>query len=235
MLLEIARLNAFYDVFQALFDVNIAVKQGEVVCLLGRNGAGKTTTLSSIVGLLKRCRGTVRYKGEEIIGKQTYQIARIGISLVPETRLIFSELSVRENLEIACRGCSRKQLHERKYKVLELFERLGHLRDRYAGTLSGGEQQMLAIGRALMANPELLLLDELTIGLAPVIVQSFKRHIRRLKDAGITILLTEQNTIFALDVSDRAYVIDKGSIVFDGSVQELRTRKEVMESFLGVS
>ncbi|MGB9615977.1 MAG: ABC transporter ATP-binding protein [Desulfomonilaceae bacterium] len=235
MLLEISRLNAFYDVFQALFSVNIAVEQGEVVCLLGRNGAGKTTTLSSVVGLLPRCTGSIRYKGEELWGQRTYQIARRGISLVPENRLIFSELSVSENLDLACRGCTRKQLLERKSKVLELFDRLSHLLGRDAGTLSGGEQQMLAIGRALMTNPELLLLDELTIGLAPVIVQSFKKHVHSLKDAGITILLTEQNAVFALDVSDRAYVLDKGSIVFDGSVEELRQRKDLMQSFLGVS
>ena len=235
MLLEICRLNAFYDVFQALFDVNIVVEQGEVVCLLGRNGAGKTTTLTSVVGLLKRCTGSVKYKGEELIGRRTYQIARMGISLVPETRLIFSQLSVDENLDVACRGCSRRQVQERKIKVLEIFESLRRLRKRDAGTLSGGEQQMLAIGRALMANPELLLLDEMTIGLAPVIVQSFKRHLHKLKGAGITILLTEQNAVFALDVSDRAYVLDKGSIVFDDSVTDLRDRKDLMHSFLGVS
>ncbi len=234
-MLEISRLNAFYDVFQALFSVNIAVEQGEVVCLLGRNGAGKTTTLSSVVGLLQRCTGSIKYKGEELRGQRTYQIARRGISLVPENRLIFSELSVSENLDLACRGCTRKQLHERKNKVLELFDRLARLLGRDAGTLSGGEQQMLAIGRALMTNPQLLLLDELTIGLAPVIVQSFKKHVYSLKDAGITILLTEQNAVFALDVSDRAYVLDKGAIVFGGSVEELRQRKDLMQSFLGVS
>ncbi len=234
MLLEISQLNAFYDVFQALFNVSIAVGQGEVVCLLGRNGAGKTTTLRSVVGLLPRYHGSIKYKGVELRGQRTYQIARRGISLVPENRLIFSELSVSENLDLACRGCTKKQLQERKSKVLGLFDRLAHLLHRDAGTLSGGEQQMLAIGRALMTNPELLLLDELTIGLAPVIVQSFKKHVHRLKDAGITILLTEQNAVFALDVSDRAYVLDKGSIVFDGSVAELRGHRDLMQSFLGV-
>jgi branched-chain amino acid transport system ATP-binding protein len=235
VLLEISGLNAFYDVFQALFDVNLSVERGEVVCLLGRNGAGKTTTLRTVIGLLKRCTGSIKYKGQELRGQRTYQIARQGISLVPENRLIFSELTVSENLDLACRKCARRELIERKEKVFQLFDRLLHLRDRDAGTLSGGEQQMLAIGRALMANPELLLLDELTIGLAPVIVQSFKRQIHALKQAGITILLTEQNAIFALDVSDRAYVLDKGSIVFQGSVTELRARKDVMQSFLGVS
>jgi branched-chain amino acid transport system ATP-binding protein len=235
MLLEVSGLNAFYDVFQALFDVNISLEQGSVVCLLGRNGAGKTTTLSSIVGLIKRRSGSIRFKGEEMGGRAPHEIARRGISLVPENRLIFSELTVEENLELACRDCSRRQIRDRKSRVIDLFDRLGHLLDREAGTLSGGEQQMLAIGRALMTNPELLLLDELTIGLAPIIIQSFKHQIRKLREEKITMLLTEQNAVFALDVSDRVYVLDKGAIVFQGSVAELRSRNDIMAGFLGVS
>lgn len=235
MLLEVSGLNAYYDVFQALFDVNISLEQGSVVCLLGRNGAGKTTTLSSIVGLLKQRSGSIKFKGEEIGGKSTHQIARMGISLVPENRLIFSGLTVQENLELACRHCSRKEILDRKSKVLELFDRLDHLLARDAGTLSGGEQQMLAIGRSLMTSPDLLLLDELTIGLAPIVVQSFKNRISKLREERITILLTEQNAIFALDVSDTAYVIDRGAIVFHGPVGELRNRNDIMHGYLGVS
>jgi len=234
-MLEVSGLNAFYDVFQALFEVNLSLEKGTVVCLLGRNGAGKTTTLSSIVGLINRRSGSIRFKGEEIGRKAPHEIARRGISLVPENRLIFSELTVQENLELACRNCSGKEMGGRKAKVLDLFDRLGHLLHREAGTLSGGEQQMLAIGRALMTNPELLLLDELTIGLAPIIIQSFKHQIRKLREEKITMLLTEQNAVFALDVSDRAYVLDKGAVVFHGSVAELRARHDLMAGFLGVS
>lgn len=234
MLLELSGVNTFYDVFQAIFDVSIEVDRGEIVCLLGRNGAGKTTTLSSIVGLNKPRSGSVKFKGEEISGKDSYRITRKGICMVPENRLIFTELTVKENLELGARHKSRKAFLGKLAKTYEMFPRLEQLHDRLGGDLSGGEQQMLTIARSLMADPELLLLDELSIGLAPIVIQMLKQQIRRLREENLTILLTEQNALFALDISDRAYVIDKGGIVYHGSVEDLRTQKDLMREYLGV-
>jgi branched-chain amino acid transport system ATP-binding protein len=214
--------------------VSMQVDSGEIVCLLGRNGAGKTTTLSSIVGLNKARSGSIKFKGEELSGKEPYQIARKGISMVPENRLIFTDLTVKENLEMGARNKSRKAFRDKLERMYELFPRLEQLEDRMGGDLSGGEQQMLTIARSLMGDPELLLLDELSIGLAPIVIQLFKRQIMKLREEKLTILLTEQNALFALDISDRAYVIDKGGIVYHGSVEDLRTRKELMREYLGV-
>jgi branched-chain amino acid transport system ATP-binding protein len=234
MLLELSGVNTFYDVFQAIFDVSMQVDNGEIVCLLGRNGAGKTTTLSSIVGLNKARSGSIKFKGEELSGKEPYQIARKGISMVPENRLIFTDLTVKENLEMGARNKSRKAFRDKLERMYELFPRLEQLQDRMGGDLSGGEQQMLTIARSLMGDPKLLLLDELSIGLAPIVIQLFKRQIMKLREEKLTILLTEQNALFALDISDRAYIIDKGGIVYHGSVEDLRTRKELMREYLGV-
>jgi branched-chain amino acid transport system ATP-binding protein len=234
MFLEVTAINTFYNVFQAIFDVSLSLRKGEVVCLLGRNGAGKTTTLNTIVGLLKPRSGGIKLKGEEIVGAEPYKIARMGVGIVPENRLIFSELTVRENLELACRNKGRRHRHDTIAKIYNLYPRLEQLSTRSGGYLSGGEQQMLAIARALMTDPELLLLDELTTGLAPIVIQSFKQQLKKLRRENLTILLTEQNTLFALDVSDRAYVIDKGAIVFEGTVEHLRTQGEVMRRYLGV-
>ncbi len=234
MFLEVRNINTFYDVFQAVFDVSLHLKKGEVVCLLGRNGAGKTTTLSSIVGLNAPRSGTVKFKDVQVQGKKPYEISRMGIGFVPENRWIFNELTVRDNLELGCRRKTSKQVSEALEKTFNLFPRLKDLLHRTGGTLSGGEQQMLAIARALMGEPELLLLDELTIGLAPIVVQMLKQRIEVLKSEKLTILLTEQNAVFALDVSDRAYVIDKGTIVYDGSVEDLRGNQELMSAYLGV-
>ena len=234
MFLEVLSINTYYNVFQAIFDVSLNLEKGEVVCLLGRNGAGKTTTLNSVVGLLKPRSGCIKLKGEEIIGKEPYKIARMGIGVVPENRLIFSDLTVRENLDLACRKMGKKHRHEKIDAIYDLFPRLEHLSSRAGGYLSGGEQQMLAIARSLMTDPELLLLDELTIGLAPIVVQSFKEQLKKLRAANFSILLTEQNALFALDISDRAYVIDKGSIVFEGTVEHLRNHEDIMREYLGV-
>jgi branched-chain amino acid transport system ATP-binding protein len=234
MLLEVSSINTFYDVFQAIFDVSIEVDSGEIVCLLGRNGAGKTTTLSSIVGLNKPRTGSIKFNGEEIGGKDPYRIARKGICMVPENRLIFADLTVKENLERGARHKSRKAFQAKLGRTYELFPRLEQLHDRTGGDLSGGEQQMLTIARSLMADPELLLLDELSIGLAPIVIQMFKQQISRLREEKLTILLTEQNALFALDISDRAYVIDKGRIVYHGSVEDLRSQKDLMREYLGV-
>jgi len=234
MFLEVRNISAFYDVFQALFDVSLHLEKGEVVCLLGRNGAGKTTALSSIVGLNAPRSGIVKFKDVQVQGKKPHEITRMGIGFVPEKRWIFNELTVRDNLELGCRKKTSRQVSDALEKTFNLFPRLKDLLHRTGGTLSGGEQQMLAIARALMGEPELLLLDELTIGLAPIVVQMLKQRIEVLKSEKLTILLTEQNAVFALDVSDRAYVIDKGTIVYDGSVADLRGNHDLMSAYLGV-
>lgn len=234
MFLEVTRINAFYDVFQAIFDVSLKVDRGETVCLLGRNGAGKTTALSAIVGLNPPRSGNVTLKGVEIAGRKPHQIARMGTAFVPENRWIIGDLSVRDNLELGCRGKTAHQVNAALEKMYELFPRLRDLQRRSGGTLSGGEQQMLSLARAVIGGPELLLMDEVTIGLAPVVVQMLKTKILELKQHGMTILLTEQNALFALDVSDRAYVIDKGAIVFEGTSDELRRNGDIMNRYLGV-
>jgi branched-chain amino acid transport system ATP-binding protein len=234
MFLEVNNINTYYGIFQAIFNVSLSLEKGEVVCLLGRNGAGKTTTLSSIVGLNPPKSGSIRFKGVELKGKKSYEIARMGIGYVPENRLIFSDLSVYDNLELGCRKKNSKQVADALERIYCLFPRLKDLSKRTGGTLSGGEQQMLTIARTLMGEPELLLLDELTIGLAPIVVELLKRMVETLKSEKYTILLTEQNTMFALDLSDRACVIDKGTIVYDGGVQDLRENEEFMRRYLGV-
>ncbi|MEJ2718791.1 MAG: ABC transporter ATP-binding protein [Deltaproteobacteria bacterium] len=235
MFLEVQRINTFYDVFHAIFDVSLYLEQGEVVCLLGRNGAGKTTTLSSIIGLNPPRTGSVSFNGVDLRGKKPYQIARLGVGFVPENRLIFDELSVRDNLELGGRKKNRPQLSEALERMYGLFPRLKDMENRMGGTLSGGEQQMLTIARSLMGDPKLLLLDELTTGLAPIVVDMLKNQIEKLKEDNFTILLTEQNALFALDMSDRVYVMDKGTIVYDGGVEDLRGNKGVMSEYLGVS
>ena len=232
--LDVRRINTFYDVFQAIFDVSLSLDQGQVVCLLGRNGAGKTTTLSTIVGLNPARSGTVLFRSTDITRRKPYQIARLGIGFVPENRWIFTDLTVRENLALGDRTVIPKRVDDKFEKVYELFPQLKVLEKHLGGNLSGGEQQMLTIGRALMGEPELLLMDELTIGLAPIVIQLLKTRIRRLKEEKQTILLTEQNALFALDVSDRAFVIDKGSIVYHGTVNQVRQDRELMKGYLGV-
>lgn len=234
MFLEVIEIDTFYDVFHAIFQVSLNLDQGEVVCLLGRNGAGKTTTLSSIIGLNSPRSGSIKYKGEEISRKKPFQIAQLGIGFVPESRWIFSDLTVRENLELGRRKAKGKKQGIGLEGIYGLFPKLKDLESQYGGTLSGGEQQMLTIGRTLMGDPELLLLDEPTSGLAPIITQMLRNQIERLKKERLTILLTEQNALFALDISDWAYVIDKGSIVYKGSVKELSEDKDTMKEYLGV-
>jgi branched-chain amino acid transport system ATP-binding protein len=234
MLLEVNKIDTCYGIFQAIFQVSLGLDQGEVVCLLGRNGAGKTTTLASIVGLNRPKSGSIMYKGEEITGRKPYQIIRLGIGFIPEDRWIFSDLSVKENLELGLREKKGKGLRHALEKIYGLFPKLKSMENRNAGTLSGGEQQMLTVGRTLMGNPESILLDEPTAGLAPLIAQTLGNQIRRLKEEGLTILLAEQNALLAMDISDRAYIIDKGSIVYEGSVETLRGDDEIMREYLGV-
>ncbi|MBL7205424.1 MAG: ABC transporter ATP-binding protein [Desulfobacteraceae bacterium] len=234
MLLEVNKIDTYYGIFQAIFQVSLGIEQGEVVCLLGRNGAGKSTTLTSIIGLNQPKSGSIKYKGREITGKKSFQIVRLGIGFIPEDRWIFSDLSVKENLELGLREKKGKGHVFGLERIYDLFPKLKLMENQNAGTLSGGEQQMLTVGRTLMGNPESILLDEPTAGLAPLIARSLGDQIRRLKQEGLTILLAEQNALLAMDISDRAYVIDKGTIVYEGSVEKLRQDRDMMRGYLGV-
>ncbi len=230
-MLEVKGIHTFYGLSHILFGVSLTVKRGEVICLLGRNGAGKTTTMKSIMGITPPKQGSVIFKGKEITGKQPYLLARRGIGYVPDDRRIFADLTVGENLEIAMRKTEEGEGWS-KERVYELFPALKDIERRKGGCLSGGEQKMLAIARALMGNPKLLLLDEPTEGLAPVMVHALEEQIKRLREAGLTVLLAEQNVRSALRLSDRAYIIDDGKIRYKGSIEELKKNSEVREKYL---
>jgi len=229
-LLAVGDVHTYYGDAHVLHGVSLDVAAGEVVALLGRHGAGKTTTLRSVMGLTPPRRGSVRFRGEELAGRPAFALAAKGIGFVPEDRRIFPQLSVRENLEVARRGRGG-------YGIAETFADFPELRpfERRAGrTLSGGEQQMLSIARALMGGPELLLLDEPTEGLAPIVVERIDEMLRRTIARGLTVLLAEQNAAFALRLASRAYVVDDGRVVWGGSVEELRGRPDLMEHYLAV-
>lgn len=226
-LLEVKRLETFYGASQALFGVDLDVKEGEVVALMGRNGMGKTTTISSIFGLIRPHEGSIRFAGTQIAGMRSHRIARLGLGLVPEGRRCFPNLTVSENLAVAARRGDWTL-----EAVTDLFPRLGERRDQYANTLSGGEQQMLAIGRALMTNPKLLVLDEATEGLAPVIRQDIWAAIAKLKAGGQSILVVDKTLSELLPVADRCFVLEKGVTVFEGPPQALTP--ELQDRYLGV-
>ena len=230
-MLQVEDIQTYYGLSHILFGVSLEVPAGEIVCLLGRNGAGKSTTMKSIMGLVRPRRGAIRFKGSSILGKKPYQIARLGMGYVPDDRRVFADLTVAENLEISARVCGGKSAWDRD-RVYAFFPALGHIHDRRAGFLSGGEQQMLTIARALMTNPEFLLLDEPTEGLAPMIVQMLEEQIASLRDRGLTVLLAEQNQKVALRLSDRGYVIDNGAIRYHGTIQELRDNEEIRRKYL---
>ena len=230
MILEVRAIDTFYGLGHILHGLSLVVAEGEVVSLLGRNGAGKTTTLRSISGLTPPKRGEIRYKGANIAGLDAHQVSRRGIALVPETRDIFSYLSARENLQIAERRGSRWQMDS----VLGLFPHLRARLDSKGRSLSGGEQQMLAIARALMTGPDLLLLDEPSQGLAPLVVNAVMDTIRALQRERVSMLLVEQNAEMALRLADRVYVIDHGTVVFEGTPQKLRGDEQVTATYLGV-
>jgi branched-chain amino acid transport system ATP-binding protein len=219
-----------YGLSQVLFGVSLQVARGECVCLLGRNGVGKTTTMRSIIGLTPPRRGRVVWKGRDVTGRAPYQIARAGIGFIPEDRRIFADLTVWENLDVASRGAGGFTLE----RVFDLFPKLRELVGRQGGFLSGGEQQMLTIARTLMGNPELLLLDEPSEGLAPLVVEHLKEQIGRLKRDGLTILLAEQNVGFSLDLADRVYVLEKGHIRFEGTAREFRDNDAIRQQYLAL-
>ncbi|UCE57134.1 MAG: ABC transporter ATP-binding protein [Desulfobacterales bacterium] len=226
MVLAVENIHTFYGLSHILFDVSLEVGESKVVCLLGRNGAGKTTTLKSIMGLTPPSRGRIRFKQKDITGTLPFRMVRKGMGYVPDDRRIFADLTVGENLEIAERkGIGGDEWD--KQSVYDLFPKLKDLDHRRGGLLSGGEQKMLAIARALMGNPQFLLLDEPTEGLAPVLVKTLEERIRRLKEVGLTVLLAEQNINFTLGLSDYGYIIDNGRICYQGPVEELIDNEEV--------
>jgi branched-chain amino acid transport system ATP-binding protein len=235
VILDVADIYTSYGLSQILFGISLHVNAGECVGLLGRNGVGKSTTLRSIMGLTAPAQGTVTYNGQDITGQPAYRVAQLGIGFVPEDRRIFPDLSVRENLEVARKASASGRAREWTVeRVHELFPVLAKLDNRKGGHLSGGEQQMLTIGRTLMGNPDLLLLDEPSEGLAPLVVRDLGTQIRRLKDEGITILLCEQNARFATALSDRAYLLEKGHVRFSGTIAELQANEEVRRQYLAL-
>ena len=229
-MLEVEGIHTYYGLSHILFDVSLEVARGEVVCLLGRNGAGKSTTMRSIIGLTPPRKGKIIFKGLPCEDCKPFELARRGMGYVPDDRRVFADLTVAENLEIAARNINANGWNEER--VFRFFPDLAKIASRRAGFLSGGEQQMLTIGRALMTNPELLLLDEPTEGLAPLIVATLENQIAELKATGLTGLLAEQNLEVALRLSDRGYIIDNGVIRYQGSIEDLRDNEEIRKKYL---
>ena len=225
-MLSVENLSAWYGAARILYDLSFEVGRGEVVALMGRNGAGKSTTMKALMGLIAQRRGVVRFNGDDVSKLRPFEIARRGLGFMPEDRRIFADLTVGENLEIAERASAAGEQWD-KQKVYDLFPALKEMDGRKGGLLSGGEQKMLAVGRALMTNPQFLLLDEPTEGLAPALVKSIEERIHKLKRAGLTVLLAEQNIKFTLGLSDYGYIIDNGRICYQGPVEELVDNKEV--------
>ncbi len=235
-LLEVDSIEVFYGEFQALFGVSLSVDKGELVALLGANGAGKTTTLRTISGILRPRRGRIIWRGKDITDTPAYKRVEMGISHVPEGRGIFPKLTVYENLRVAAyTKRAKEKFGESLEMVYNLFPRLRERRNQLAGTLSGGEQQMLAIGRALIQRPELLMMDEPSLGLAPKLAREVIFLAKKLRDEyGITVLLVEQNVRLSLKVADRAYILETGRIVMEGTPEELEKNPKVREAYLGI-
>ncbi len=229
-MLSVNGIHTYYGLSHILFDVSLTVAKGEVVGLLGRNGAGKSTTMRSIMGLTPPKQGRITFNGQDITGRKAHLLVRDGIAYVPDDRRVFADLTVDDNLEIPF---SRNN-EWNKERVYELFPALAAIKARRAGNLSGGEQQMLTVARALMTSPELILLDEPTEGLAPMIVRDLEQQILKLRDAGISIFLSEQNVRSALKLVSRVYVIDNGCIRFEGTVAELEANEEIKKKYLMV-
>lgn len=234
-MLSISNLNAWYGASHVLQDVMLDVKKGEIVCLIGRNGAGKTTTLKSIIGLLDKTRGSIVFKDEELLGQPAHRRFSRGLAYVPEERRIVQGLTVRENLRL---GLVASPLKAREVALIDeiatIFPRLAERLDQEAVTMSGGEQQMLAIARAMIAKPDLIMLDEPSEGIMPVLVDEMFELFRNMKQQGTTILLVEQNVELALDIADRAYVLDQGAVVHHASAQVLLADDEIKERYCSV-
>ena len=233
-MLDAKGVNVFYGASQILFNLSLSVGKGRTLALLGRNGAGKSTTLKSLAGVVPMKSGTMSLDGNNLSSKKSYDIARSGIGYVPEDRQVFKNHTVVENLLIGEKKGRHGQIDWTIDRVFETFPLLVPLKQRKAGLLSGGEQQMLTIARTLMGNPDILLLDEPSEGLAPIIVQDIARLIRSLRNSGVTILLAEQNMRFCLGVADDAAVIDKGTIVYRGTIGQLRDNKEITDRYLAI-
>lgn len=234
-MLEVENIHSYYGNIHALKGISLTVEEGEIVTLIGGNGAGKTTTLRSITGILKPRQGHVRLEGEELAAYKPHQIVYKGVAMVPEGRRIFARLSVSENLDMGAYSRNNKsEIKADLERVFELFPRLKERRTQVAGTLSGGEQQMLATARALMAHPRLLLMDEPSMGLAPVLVESIFETIKEINKEGTTILLVEQNALMALSVASRGYVLQTGEIVLHDTAEKLKQNKMVQKAYLGM-
>jgi branched-chain amino acid transport system ATP-binding protein len=232
-MLEVDAIHVYYDAIHALKGVSFSVAAGELVTLLGGNGAGKTTTLKTLSGLLRPRQGAVKLKGEVIGSAEPHEIVRRGVAHVPEGRKVFPRFTVLENLQIGAYTRPKNRLGAELDFVFQMFPRLKERQKQYAGTLSGGEQQMLAIGRALMTKPTLLLLDEPSMGLAPKIVEQIVENIRAINKTGVTILLVEQNAAMALAISHRGYVLETGSVIIEGAASELAGNDLVRQAYLG--
>lgn len=233
-LLRIERLHSYYGRAHILADVALVVRPGEVVALMGRNGAGKSTTMKCVMGLVRPARGNIYFDGTDVTGRPGFQINRLGLAYVPEDRRIFTDLTVMENLEVGRQPPRSGAPTWTPERLFALFPNLAEMRHRRGGQMSGGEQQMLTIARSLMGNPLMVLLDEPSEGLAPVIVEQMARTIRDLKQEGLTVLLSEQNLHFAALVSDRAYIIEKGGIRYEGTMAALAADEAVRQAYLTV-
>ena len=230
-LLEIEDIQTYYGQSHVLYGVSMSIEEGETVALMGRNGAGKTTTMRSIIGMTPPRSGTITFKGDRISGKEPFRIANAGIGYVPEDRRVFPDLTVQDNIEILVKKDSEWSLD----RVFDLFPKLDERSSQLGKQLSGGEQQMLSIARALVTDPDLLLLDEPSEGLAPIIVQDLRKILREIGETGITVLIAEQNVKFAFDLTERGYILSKGQIVWDGTINDLQDNEEMIETHLGVS
>jgi branched-chain amino acid transport system ATP-binding protein len=234
MILNIENLHVKYGNVEALHGIDIKVNEGEIVAILGANGAGKSTTLNTICGIFKTSQGSIRFDGQELHKMPAHEIVKLGVAQVPEGRRVFGTLSVRANLNLGAFTCRDKKRNARNLELIfDLFPRLAERSAQLAGTLSGGEQQMLAIGRALMTNPKILLLDEPSLGLAPILVKTIFNTIKQINSSGLTVVIVEQNARAALKLAHRGYVMEVGKIVMEDSAQNLLADPNVQNAYLG--
>ncbi|MCX7983010.1 MAG: ABC transporter ATP-binding protein [Syntrophales bacterium] len=236
-MLQVKDLHTYYGKSHVLHGVNLELKEGEVVCLLGRNGVGKSTTMKSIMGIVKPSQGSILFQGHQLVGKTPHEIARLGVGYVPEDRRIFRSLTVHENLIMGLKKGKKNVSDENLWTIEKIYERFPRLADRKnnkGGYLSGGEQQMLTVARTLVGNPRLILVDEPTEGLAPLIVKDVLDMLASVRESGVTILMVEQNFKAALQIADRFYIMGKGRIVFEGDTEALLSAHEIRKNYLEV-